>query len=204
MWVDTPERFGLTSRLLHWAMAYLLIWQFAVILTWRVFGPENWVKTVTSFGPDHGMVGLLILVLVVIRAIWGLLNRSRRPAKSSGLSGRASLAVQICFYGLMFLIPALALLRAYGSGKGWLPWIPVTGVVMPSMVAPADLLHGLLAWGLSILIAGHVAMALIHYVVWKDATMSRMMGSLRSREIGSEPTGRHLLHHRSSRAPDEP
>lgn len=181
MWTDRPDRFGLTSRLFHWGMAYLLIWQFAVIITWRIFGPDNWVKTVTSYGPDHGTVGLLILVLVVFRAIWALVNRSRRQTKSSGFSGRVAVGVHICFYALMFIIPTLALMRAYGSGKGWAQWIPMTGEEVPWLVAPANLLHGLLAWGLSILIAGHVTMALVHQFFWKDRTMSRMMGSLRNR-----------------------
>ncbi|WP_421358121.1 cytochrome b [Agrobacterium rosae] len=68
MWMDRPDRYGWVSRLLHWAMAYLLIWQFLVILTWRLFGDRDWVTMVTSLGPGHGTVGLLVIGLVVIRA----------------------------------------------------------------------------------------------------------------------------------------
>ncbi len=82
--MDSPERYGLVSRALHWGMAYLLIWQFFTILTWRVFGPAEWVKFVTSFGPYHGTVGLLVLPLVVIRAVWVLVNRKRRPPHETG------------------------------------------------------------------------------------------------------------------------
>ncbi|WP_320196962.1 cytochrome b [Agrobacterium rosae] len=145
MWLDTLERYGLVSRLLHWTMAYLLIWQFIVILAWRLFGDTQWVRTVTSLGPGHGTVGLLVIVLAVIRAIWWTVNRNRRPVQSTTVTGRAAIVVHASFYLLMFSIPALALLRAYGSGKGWEPWIPASGVEIVWMIKPADLLHGFLA-----------------------------------------------------------
>ena len=63
-------------------------------------------------------------------------------------------------------MPALALLRAYGSGKGFspfgLPLMPATGVKVDWMVAPANAIHGFLAWTLLALIAGHIAMVIVH------------------------------------------
>jgi cytochrome b561 len=141
VWMDSPQRHGLVSRALNWFMAYLLIWQFATILTWRTFGPAEWVKLVTSFGPYHGTVGLLTIVLVAIRAGWVLVNWRRRPPHEMGWAGRIALAGHAAHYGLMFAIPALALLRAYGSGKGWRPSIPATGEEIAWLMAPANALH---------------------------------------------------------------
>ncbi|MGV1755257.1 cytochrome b, partial [Agrobacterium sp. CG674] len=135
-------------------------------------------RTVTSLGPGHGTVGLLVIVLVVIRAIWWTVNRNRRPVQSTTVTGRAAAVVHASFYLLMFSIPALALLRAYGSGKGWAPWVPPSGIEVMWMIKPADLLHSLLAWVLSVLIAGHVTMALIHRFALKDQTLGRMVGRL--------------------------
>ncbi len=194
MWMDTPERYGLVSRLLHWTMAYLLIWQFVVILAWRLFGDTEWVRTVTSLGPGHGTVGLLVIVLVVIRAIWWTVNRNHRPVQSPGWSGRVAATVHMTFYILTFAIPLIALLRTYGSGKGWDPWVASTGVEIPWMVALGDLLHGVLAWFLSILIGGHVVMALVHRFVWKDATLRRMTSSLGKRPAtDTGPAGNSAL-----------
>ena len=176
MWLDTPKHYGLISRTLHWTMAYLLIWQFVVILTWRLFGDTELVRTVTSLGPGHGTVGLLVIVLVVIRAIWWTVNRNRRPVQSTSVTGRSAAVVHASFYLLMFSIPALALLRAYGSGKGWAPWVPASGMEVSWMIMPADLLHSVLAWVLSVLIAGHVTMALIHRFALNDQTLGRMVG----------------------------
>jgi cytochrome b561 len=135
-------------------------------------------QEVTSLGPGHGTVGLLVIVLVVIRAIWWTVNRNRRPVQSTTVTGRAAAVVHASFYLLMFSIPALALLRAYCSGKGWAPWVPASGIEVMWMIMPADLLHSLLAWVLSVLIAGHVTMALIHRFALNDQTFGRMVGRL--------------------------
>lgn len=183
-WRDTPQRYGLVSRALHWVMAYLLIWQFVGLLTWKIFGDSQIARTVSSLGPNHGTVGLLVLGLVMVRAVWWLSGRSGRPPHAKGWEGRAALFAHVALYGLMFVIPAIALLRTYGGGKGWkigaVQLIPETGVKVAWMEAPADLLHGVLAWGLSILILGHVGMALFHRFARKDGTLARMAGSLRS------------------------
>lgn len=85
----------------------------------------------------------------------------------------------------MFAIPALAILRSYGNGKGWAQWgieiVPATGLQIGWMIARSDVLHGLLSWLLCILIAGHIAMALVHGLVLKDNVLSRMVGPLRLR-----------------------
>ena len=43
-------------------------------------------------------------------------------------------------------------------------------------IAPANAAHGLLAWTLLALIAGHVAMVLLHRFLWRDGTLARMAG----------------------------
>lgn len=183
IWMDAPERYGLVSRILHWFMAYLLIWQFFTLLSWRLFGPAEWVKLVTSFGPAHGTVGLMVLPLVILRALWALTNRRQRPKQELNLLGRLAMAGHAMFYLLMFAIPALALLRAYGNGKGWAPWIPATGVRLEWLTAPANALHGPLSWCLSAMIVGHILAALFHRFVRRDAILARMIGPLRSRMI---------------------
>ncbi len=190
LWMDSPQRYGLISRVLHWGMAHLLVWQFTTILLWRLGGPTDWVKAVTSFGPYHGTVGLMTVILVVIRAIWAMSNRHRRPAHGSGWLAAAARAGHMLLYGLMFAIPALALLRSYGNGKGWKLWgvqiIPETGVEIGWMIAPANALHGVLAWCLSAAIFGHVVMAFAHRLIFRDRTLATMAGPLRSvaRQVG--------------------
>lgn len=86
-------------------------------------------------------------------------------------------------YGLIMLIPTLALLRQYGSGRAFSPFgLPL----MPGgfdenkiewLMAPASLFHGALGWLLLTLIAGHIGMALVHrYRAGDEDVLPRMLG----------------------------
>ncbi len=189
IWLDSPERYGLISRILHWGMAYLLVWQFGVILAYRLFGPLEIIKTITWYGPYHGTVGLLTALLVAIRAVWTLLNRHRRPSYGRGWLGRLAAIGHVGLHFIMFAVPWVALLRTYGVGGGWSPWglplIPATGQRVEWMVAIGDASHGILAWTLAALMAGHVAMAIVHGMMLRDDVVSRMAGPLRRRKPSS-------------------
>lgn len=178
--MDTPARYGLVSRVLHWGMAYLLLWQFVMVFSWRAFGDSAVVDWLVRMGPSHGTVGLLTLAFVVVRAAWVLVNRRRRPPRVSGWPGAVGQAVHVAFYLLMLAIPAIALLRAYGNGEGWSPWgialIPKTGVKVSWMVAPANALHSPLSWLLCGLIAVHILAALYHRLILRDGVLGRMAG----------------------------
>src|SRR5690606_33839797 len=111
-------------------------------------------------------------------------NHRRRPAYAVGTTGRLARLGHVLLYGLMLVVPALALLRQVGSGKAFSAFgIQVsqnTGVKVPWMTAPADLLHSVLAWCLLALIVGHVVMALVHHFRLRDDTLVRMIGRHRS------------------------
>ncbi|MFC0218484.1 cytochrome b561 [Pseudochelatococcus lubricantis] len=175
-WRDTREKYGLVSRILHWVMAGLLLWQFTGMAARVAFGRA---PLVSLFVGTHAPLGALLFVLIVARLLWGLANRERRPAYEPGLLGLLAKAGHLALYALMFIVPALALMRAYGSGRGFqpfgIPLFPATGEQIAWLMAPANALHGVLAWVLLSLIAGHVGMVLVHRFVWRDDVASRMI-----------------------------
>jgi cytochrome b561 len=180
-WRDTGLRYGQVTRCLHWGMALVILWQFSGIVLGRLFGRSALTDILSS---THGELGVTILGLAAIRAIWGLYNLRHRPVHERGLLGAAARAGHVALYLLMLVIPAAALLRAVGSQWGLALFgyqiVPQSGEDIGWMVAPANLLHSLLAWTLLALIGGHIAMALIHRFVWKDAVLGRMAGPARS------------------------
>lgn len=178
-WRDSPRRFGRISRWLHWAMAALFLWQFAGMVLKEVLG-----RTPVSgfFVGTHRDVGFLLFVLLVLRASWGLYNFGRRPPHQPGVIGVLALMGHLALYGLMLAVPALALLRQYGSGRPFAPFgIPLMGPgdPVPWLMAPANAVHGLLGWALLALIAGHAAMVVVHRAVWRDDVAQRMIGRVR-------------------------
>lgn len=177
MWQDNEQLYGRVSRLLHWAMALLFSWQFFGMAVKIIVGRSPLTAFLVG---THRPVGLLLLVLAALRLLWALYNAGRRPAYAADTTGRLARAGHILLYVLMLLIPALALLRQFGSGKAFsafgIPITQETGIEIAWMMAPADLLHGLLAWCLLALIVGHAAMALFHHFRLKDGTLARMLG----------------------------
>lgn len=173
--MDTPDRYGLISRMLHWAMAVLIFWQFGIVGAYGLLGQSPLLDRIAGFGPSHGVVGLLILGSLAVRVMWRRINARRRPP-SPNIMARLLHGV---FYALLFLIPAIALLRSFGNGRGWSHWgiqiVPATGVEVPWMVTLGNMAHGELAWILIALVGGHVVMATYHGLVRKDGLARRMV-----------------------------
>lgn len=177
---DSPERYGVVSRLLHWLMAPLFAWMLISAL-FRVSGSE--AALARFFWSTHYSVGFCILLLVLVRALWGLLNLGSRPAYGGGPVAWAARAGHLALYGLMIAIPTLGTLRAYGGGRGLRVFgvevLAATGERVPALMAPANAVHGLLGWTLFALILGHVLMVLVHRHVWRQDVLARMLGGRR-------------------------
>jgi len=173
---DTPNGYGLVSRYLHWLMAILFVWQFTSTIL-RFFVKD--VPIYNFIWPTHSQVGFALLLLVLVRGVWGLLNLSKRPHKA-GVSGKLAGLGHLIIYGLMFAVPALALLRTYGNGRGFsflgMEIFAKTGVQDAALTTPGNAAHGLLGWVLLAVIVGHVVMALVHHFALRDNTLRHMTG----------------------------
>ncbi|MCE8026869.1 MULTISPECIES: cytochrome b [Halomonadaceae] len=152
--------YGRVNRYLHWGMALLLAWQFTTTSV-RVLLSDSALDEL--LWPTHRSTGFLLMVLVVVRVLWALASRASQPPAVS----RAARLGHLALYGLMLVVPTLALLRQYGSGRAFEPFgIPLMsgfeGERIEWMVAAGSLLHGELGWLLLALIVGHVAMVFWH------------------------------------------
>lgn len=174
---DTNLRYGKITRLLHWTMAGLFAWQFTGMGLKLALGRTPLVGFLTS---THASIGTILMVLFILRAIWGLLNLSHRPHHQAGLIGTAAKLGHVGLYLFMLIVPLLAILRAYGSQRGLavfgMPVLPGAPEKVEWMVSPGNTAHGLLAWVLLALVAGHIAMVFVHRFIWKDDVLSRMAG----------------------------
>ncbi|MED5239808.1 MAG: cytochrome b [Pseudomonadota bacterium] len=156
---DTPQRYGTFTRLLHWTMAVLIGWQFLSAIAH--FGFEDSAFE-ALFWPSHKPLGLILIVLVVIRLLWAAKNLANRPPAVNLLAKLGHLGL----YALLFAVPALALLRQYGSGRAFEPFgitlMAGGGDKIEWMVDLGSLLHGELGWVLLAMIVGHIGMAFLH------------------------------------------
>lgn len=173
---DHPDGYGSVSRALHWLMAILFTWQFVSAILHAV---DREMPAARFFWSWHMSVGFLLLLAVVLRGVWALINIGRRPPYAASFLGIAARLGHLALYVLMGAVPLLATLRAYGSGRG----LSVFGIEVfagggeriPALMAPANAAHGLLGWALLILTLGHVAMAIAHTYLWREDTLTRML-----------------------------
>ncbi len=173
---DNRAGYGLVSRGLHWLMAAMFLWQFVSAILHAL---DRQSAVARFFWSAHHGLGFALLVLVLLRGLWGLLNLRRRPTASGPLDAAAKVG-HVVIYLLMFAVPALALLRAYGGGRGFsflgLQIFAPTGLRDEALMAPGNAAHGFLGWVLLVVIAGHVLMALYHHFALRDDTLRRMTG----------------------------
>lgn len=175
---DSELRYGPVSRFFHWGMALILAWQFATAIAHLLF--DDTAAKDFLWG-THKTVGLLLIILIVLRALWSLYNRGHRPPSLSVLARLGHLAL----YTLMVLVPLIALLRQYGSGRAFaplgIPLMPGFEGEIDWMTAPANLLHSWLGWLLLVLIIGHIAMTVVHRRRPQDEdVLARMLGNRQS------------------------
>ncbi|MHC5305662.1 cytochrome b [Bartonella sp. LJL80] len=173
---DSPTRFGIGSRIFHWSMAGLFIWQFITAISHFFLSPDSSLRG--FFWQTHYTVGTILFVLVLLRGIWGLINLRRRPSFAQNFWGLAARLGHFALYLLMFLVPFFALLRAYGSGRGFsvlgLQIFLPTGNQAPELMAAGNKFHGELGWLLLLLIIGHIMMVYVHRLILKDGLDKRM------------------------------
>src|SRR3546814_5658727 len=140
--------------------------------------PPRSTRTATLFpytalfrSQSHVSLGVLLLVLVAVRALWALAGLRRRPPSGADAWGRLSRAGHAALYALMIGVPLIAMLRSYGRGKGLavfgMPLLEASGREIASLIALGNALHGWLGWSLLALVAGHVAMVGVHLYVWR-------------------------------------
>lgn len=158
MLVDTQLRYGSITRFLHWLMAIGFLW---MLFTATVHWIDRESVLNQTIWPYHPLVGFTIFMLGVIRVLWALSQRARRP--QNDLMARIG---HFALYLFMILTPTLALLRAFGSGRGlnyfgWQVIAPRTDKI-ESLVNLANQWHSVCGWTLFALIIGHIFMSFYH------------------------------------------
>lgn len=157
---DNTERYGLVSRILHWGMALLILWQF-ISATSHYFFEDTALEA--FFWPTHKPLGVVLLILMLLRLLWALINRSNRPRSVSLMAKLGHMVM----YVLLIIIPTLALLRQYGSGRqfelfGVTIFPGFEGEKVQWMLDLGGDFHGELGWILLLLIFGHILMTYYH------------------------------------------
>ena len=176
-WRNTNTRYGSVSIALHWLTLLLIAAVYACIELRGNFPKGSDVRE--GLKALHFMLGLGVLVLVAIRAVFHLVGTTPQidpePPRWQNLMAKA---MHFALYALMIGMPLLGWLTLSAQGKQ----IPFFGLQLPPLVGDnkvvADWAKEIHEAGGTIgyfLIALHAAAALYHHYFVRDNTLQRMM-----------------------------
>ncbi|WP_298718083.1 cytochrome b [uncultured Oceanisphaera sp.] len=170
---DSKERYGSVSKTFHWLMAVLIGWQLLKFGD-RIAEGEHWVGE--TLVPWHVSIGTLLLVMIVLRLVWVMTQRHQRPAQDPATARLVKAGHGLLFAG-MLLMPLTGIMVMLGGGYGLTAFgleIFAKGDEI-AWAATIGSLHSPLVWALTVLIIGHIGMALTHHYVHRDDTLKRML-----------------------------
>ena len=154
------QRFDRVSIWLHWAVAVLIVAQFATGWIWEFFERGS-VPRMYLFRA-HIFMGSAVLALALFRLGWRFAHAA--PPLPEGMSRATALAAHAT-HGLLYLSilvqPALGLIAITAFGKSLGRW-------------PREL-HSNLTWVILAIIVLHVAAAIWHQFIRRDGLLSRML-----------------------------
>ncbi|MBC2639798.1 MULTISPECIES: cytochrome b [unclassified Rhodococcus (in: high G+C Gram-positive bacteria)] len=170
----TPPRFALTSRLLHWGMAVMVVAQlFLGVAMVASLDAYHLLRTV------HMPLGFAILVLVVVR----IGNRLRHPpppfpTTMRPLERRVATASEYLLYALLVIQPLTGWAMLSAGGYPIAPYGPLhlPGIAPhdPGLYALLRQSHTALAYLLFAAFTAHMCAVVFHTLALRDRTLDRM------------------------------
>jgi cytochrome b561 len=168
--------YGPIAKIFHWLIFLLLAAQYAVGSIMPHIGrktvDEGWVSW-------HFSIGAAILLVIVLRFVWRLMNPVKLPDALAPWELVLSRVTHYTLYGLIFVMTMLGWIAANAHGFD----VRLLGVITLPQLAPHGAewghecgdIHNVLVYVLLGFIILHVAGALYHYFVKKDQVMQRML-----------------------------
>jgi cytochrome b561 len=186
------KQYGSTARGLHWLTVLL------VVLAWIMarFGEQLFdegidaLHTATAIGLGvHLWLGLAVLIIAVLRFRWRLVNSPPPPEVNEfsrwliSWTDPSARVTHYVLYVLLLGVPIIGILLLFSEGKvlsafglaDTAPWFRATRGIAHTL----RLLHVVLANVLVIVAIFHGVTAVLHYVVFGDNTLARMVPRLR-------------------------
>lgn len=168
------ERYSRVAILFHWTIAVLVVVNLIVGL-----GHES-IPALRAWMPGHKAIGITVLALTLARIAWRLTHRP--PALPADVPAHVRIvarATHWALYALLLLMPLTGWMMVSGpKGRRPLTWFGTFDIPYLPVGAPGSDLgataHGVLGWTMLALVLLHVAGALRHHLILRDATLVRM------------------------------
>ena len=175
---NSNDRYGVVTKLLHWAIALLILSLsglgiYMVDLTYY----DRWYNASLT---AHKALGILALELGIFKILWASCSRTPAlPERMRPWERFAARAMHSVLFAMMVLIPlsGYAISTSDGAAVSFFGLYEVPAVI-PSFEGMNELaseIHYYLAYLTLALVALHAGAALKHQFINRDGTLSRML-----------------------------
>jgi cytochrome b561 len=170
-------RYDLTTIVLHWTTAILVLVQFGSAQVWeRLERGTPWRMALIW---THVACGILLAAVIVVRICWRFAQRGKIAPAVSGLQHLIASGFHLLLYGLLILQVILGFAFAW-SAKVSLSFfgvftIPAIVAIDPELRRMIAALHNGVAWTLIAVAGIHATAALIHHFLLRDVVLMRML-----------------------------
>jgi len=182
---NTRERWGWPARLLHWAMAALILFQLGLGLYMANFVDDLFARF--DYTQLHKSWGFVIFTLALVRLVWRAANPAPpMPPETPGWERAAARASHVALYLLMIALPVSGWLMAsasplqdtYGVKNMVFGLFELPDPFQPGskrLDAALKAVHLGAAIALMAVLAVHAGAALRHHFVKRDRVLMRMI-----------------------------
>ncbi|MGP4844690.1 cytochrome b [Marinobacter sp. 1Y8] len=182
--INTADRYGWVSIVLHWVVALAVFGLFAlgtymVDLTYY----DSWYRSAPHI---HKSIGLVLFTLVILRLLWRLVSPVPHSLPNHKRWEKVSAKLA---HGVLYVLILVAMISGYlistadNSGIDVFNWFTVPSLTgrQKGLEDTAGLVHYWATWGLLVLAVVHGVGALKHHLIDRDDTLRRMLGMSRRR-----------------------
>ena len=186
----TPDarRYDARTMMFHWATLAVIIVQFASAWTIDDFPRGPLRVDARSF---HITLGLVIALLVAGRMAWRATGGRRLPlADHNPALNVLAKGTHWVLYGLLVSMVLAGITLTWARGDSIFNWfsIPSFAPGNRAVIEQIFTVHETIGWAIIGLAGFHASAALLHYFVFKDGTLQRMLPVRTASGLSAAPT----------------
>lgn len=175
---NTSTSFGLVTRANHWVSAFAFILALITAFVAEEFMAKGEARTAVFH--LHFSLGISLFLLMILRIIWLKLSPNPQPIGDNRFEIVLSHIVKGLLYLSLIIMPISGYLMVSAGGHD-IPFfnlftLPNLVGENPDIKAIAKPLHVYSGFIITFVLFLHIAGALKHQLVYKDATLNRMLG----------------------------
>lgn len=189
---SAPQKYRLSSRLIHWVMAFFILGMVPVGFIMIQDGLSRPLQNFLFI--SHKNFGVLMLILIAVRLVNRFAAQPKlAPVPLPKIQELAATATHVGLYALMVIMPLSGYIRVRAGG---FPIEALDALGIPALVPRSDALaevaksvHFYGAYALAAILAMHIGAALLHKFVLRDGIFARMWPPLgdRAKESPAQP-----------------